>query len=97
MKEYEIWSEGYSATGESSTAHYYGKSFGDSFIEACQNFTYPEDIVREWDGFLIVKKGSKLNLDTNEDGTVRKSRTGNPSIWGCALFDNEKDARKLFG
>lgn len=97
LKEYEIWSEGYAATGERCPAHLYGKSKGKNFIEACQNFTYPKDIVRGFDGLIIVNKGSKLNLDTNADGTLRKSRTGNPSIWACALFDNESDARKSFG
>lgn len=36
------------------------------------------------------------DLDRNKNGSVRL-RKGRPSIWGCALFDNEIDARKFFG
>lgn len=106
LKEFEIWCEGYSATGEHSPAHYYGKSWGKDFDEACINFRYPEDIKREWalpgEDPIIIKKGSDLNLDKNSDGTYRRGSErggygGNYSIWACQLFDNETDARKSFG
>ena len=97
MKEYEIWSEGYAATGERGTAHYYGKAMGETFEEACKNFRYPEDI---WaPSFtpgpnlgrkIVVQKGETLKLD--EGGHYPY-----PSIWACRLFDNEADARKSFG
>lgn len=32
MKEYEIWSEGYEATGEHGGAHFHGKSFGEILL-----------------------------------------------------------------
>ena len=38
MKEYEIWSEGYAATGESAPAHLHGKQEAESFFEACLIF-----------------------------------------------------------
>lgn len=38
MKQFEIWSEGYSATGGSSGPIYFGKSHGQTFREACDNF-----------------------------------------------------------
>jgi hypothetical protein len=34
MKEYEIWSEGFAATGESSDATFEGKEWGNTFEEA---------------------------------------------------------------
>lgn len=35
MKEYEIWIEGFNATGESATAKKLGEFEGESFIDAC--------------------------------------------------------------
>jgi len=96
MKEFEIWSEGYAATGERSGAHYYGKSTGNDFIEALENFRYPEDIIQEWTKEVIVKKGSPLGLDRNADGSLRLFG-GKPASWACRYFDNEADARKSFG
>lgn len=102
MKEYEIWSEGYRATGESGDATFHGKSFGNTFDEAVENFTYPEDKVREYDGFVYIHKGDKLGADryTREcfmSDEAYINRRSNWKIWGCALFDNEADARKSFG
>jgi len=37
---YEIWSEGYSATGDSSSAIHHGQAEGASFQEACENFAW---------------------------------------------------------
>lgn len=35
MKEYEVWSEGYMATGEHGKAHLYGKVKAINFHTAC--------------------------------------------------------------
>lgn len=53
MKEFEIWSEGYAATGESNGAYFHGKAAGETFEEACKNFRYPD--------------GRPLSLDKNRD------------------------------
>lgn len=37
-KEFEIWSEGYNATGESGGPSFIGKSWGVSFSDACDNY-----------------------------------------------------------
>lgn len=37
-KEYEIWIEGYSVTGNSSEASFIGKSTGKTFEDACKNY-----------------------------------------------------------
>lgn len=111
MKEFEIWSEGYMATGEHSTAYFHGKSKGETFDDACVNFKQENDIIGEWDGKVIVKKGQSLKLDINSDGTYRRgsyrgdkidgkykeNQIGNYCLWACQLFDNEEDARKSFG
>ncbi len=111
MKEYEIWIEGYAATGEHSTASLIGRASGETFDEACINFRQPDDIIRAFDKEIIVKKGAPLELDKNQDGSLRRgsyrgylepgvdrmTRQGNYSIWACQLFDNEADARVSFG
>lgn len=110
MKEWEIWIEGYSATGEHSPASFIGKALGETFDEACENFTYPEDLIREWDGLVMKHKGDKLNLDKDKDGLRRGSfrgklpagldrinAKGNYSIWACQLFPTELEARASFG
>lgn len=71
MKEYEIWCEGYRATGEEGTAYLIGTAFGNTFNEACENFTYPEDL-KDWEGKIYKLKGSPLNLDKNSDGTYTR-------------------------
>lgn len=41
--KYQIWSEGYAATGEYSNAQYHGTSEGDTFKEAVDN------LLKTWD------------------------------------------------
>lgn len=96
MKNFQIWIEGYAATGEHSTASYVGESEGETFLDACINFRYPEDIIREWDGAVLIKKGSPLSMDKNSEGELRL-HNGNPCSWACTYYDNEFDARKNFG
>jgi len=54
MKEYEIWSEGYQATGDSSGACFHGKVLATSFKEACikhfgiNNIYFDEDRLSFW-------------------------------------------------
>ena len=38
IKQYQIWTEGYAATGESSGAIYHGLSKGETFKQAVENF-----------------------------------------------------------
>ena len=38
IKQYQIWTEGYAATGESSGAIYHGLSKGKTFKQAVENF-----------------------------------------------------------
>lgn len=111
MKEFEIWTEGYSATGEYAPARLIGKSMGNTFDEACINFRFESDLISEWDNKVLIGKGTPLKLDENSDGTYRRgdyrsdklegkekeNKIGNYSIWYCQLFDNEIDARKSLG
>lgn len=38
VRTFQIWSEGFRATGESAGAHYHGSSIGKDFKEACDRF-----------------------------------------------------------
>lgn len=98
MKEFEIWMEGYAATGESSGAQLIGKAMGNTFIEACENFRYPLDRLGFDEQHISEMAGKPLGMDRNADGTLRMSADGkHPMCWACLLFDNEADARKSFG
>ncbi len=50
MNNYQIWAEGYAATGEHGLATFVGISEGDSFEEACNNFAEEnEDWAKDYD------------------------------------------------
>ena len=79
--EYEVWIEGFAATGQSQKAFQLNlthdtstKWKGNSFREACINAMTS----LEWD------MAHYYNYENN-------------SYWACRFFDNEKDARKSFG
>lgn len=78
MKEFEIWIEGYAATGEYSPASYIGNAMGETFDEACENFEYPEDLKNPCytgqsnSAEYFYRRGDKLNLDTSPDGNYRR-------------------------
>lgn len=88
MKEWEIWSEGYRATGEHGTATYEGKWEGETFDDAVGKYVYIKDL-----GHLY--ESGKRFLPRNEDGIMKEVAVHR--IWGCRLFDNEADARASFG
>ena len=102
IKLYEVWTEGYAATGEWSgaTCHtvigtdYMRGNMGKpcktkarSFIEACE-LTLGKSLDRESDGSLSLSKQYILT----QDGLIRV-----PKAWACRCFDNEQRARKSFG
>jgi len=98
MKEFEIWSEGYVpliAKDQAVKAKLIGKATGETFIEACENFRYPEDALNKWDQ-VVSFKGQSLPLHRNQDQTL-KLIDGQPVAFMCRLFDNEADARRSCG
>lgn len=76
-KSFDIWVEGYSATGQSSGATLMGTVTAVSFDEAVK---------------AHVAKLNKSSADY-----YRRSDDGKWTMWGCRLFDNERDARKSYG
>lgn len=83
MKEYEIWSEGYRASGDSGTAHLHAKIYASSFEDAILKHAIQNEAFYKYLS-LGSNKNSKL------DGTYY-------TYWGCRIFDNESEARKSFG
>jgi hypothetical protein len=70
---FEIWAEGYRASGDSAPAHLVGTSYGKSFKEAVERYA-DSDI------------SFRMNYDPDK-----------MTHWGCNLFDNETDAKKVYG
>ena len=61
IKTYQIYEEGYRATGESAGAHYVGEAEGKSFIDACKNF---------------IKKNNKGKINIDSHGNEYASDWG---------------------
>lgn len=83
MKKYDIWIEGFLASGmEGEPEHarlLVSGAEGEDFADA----------VRRWYG---------KDPEGNEERYGALSiRNGVPSLWGCRLYDNESDARRSFG
>lgn len=90
LKEYEIWMEGYAATGERSGAHLVGKAFARNFAQAC-------DIVMCKNHLEWIKT---VNDPTNKEYNPPRTWDYDPnrlSVWGCGLYWSEKLASKSFG
>jgi hypothetical protein len=88
LKEYDIWMEGYAATGESSKASYLGKSKGRNFQDACMRYALKSELEHR-------QKMDNENqyFDTGRwDYDPRRN-----SIWACRLYETEDEARESFG
>ena len=87
MKKFEIWTEGFAATGQSQGASKIGEGLGDNFDEAVEDYMSKNP-----------EHGIKVNgRDRYVSEEAYKNRRSNWNIWACSLFDNEADARKSFG
>ena len=79
--------EGFSATGQSSGATLVGTMDGESFEHAVLRYQKRTPST----GIELYTRDNFIN----EDAWMKKRSKF--KIWGCALFDNEADARKAFG
>lgn len=90
LKEYEVWMEGFAATGESSGASLQGKAMARNFGQACH-------IVMCTTQLKYIEKQN----DPNNKDYVNASRWDyNPnefSYWGCGLYWSEALAKRTFG
>lgn len=87
MKKFEIWAEGYAATGEHQVASKIGEGFGETFDDAVRDYMSKNPNHG-------IKENTMNRYVSNES---YQSRRSNWHIWACELFDNETDARKAFG
>ena len=87
VREFEIWTEGYAATGERGTAKMIGKGVGTTFDEAVKDYMNKNPT----HGIKENVRGGYISEE------YYQKRRSNWNIWACNLFDNESDARKSFG
>lgn len=95
LKEWEVWSEGYVATGESGPAMLHGKFKARTFREACDIcfFTsYLEELKKQ---HIEEPEFAPTRAPWSIDQLSYDRR--NLTLWACRLFDNERDARKSYG
>lgn len=86
--KWDIWSEGYNATGQSSKAICIATDIeAKSFDEAVLKYRRenPEVGIQANTRKSYIDEEAYLNRDSNWN------------IWNCNLYDNEVDARKSFG
>lgn len=87
MKEFEIWMEGYRASGESGGAQLVGKGIGETFDDAVMDYMSKH----QKHGIEKETPNGYMSLEHYNN------RRSNWNIWACKLFDNENDARKSYG
>jgi len=86
LKEYEIWMEGYSITGQSEEAKMLGKVKARSFAQACHILMCKDHL--DW--------MEKINQPTFKEFANPNRWDYDPSrltYWGCGLYWSEKLAR----
>lgn len=90
--KFDVWSEGYAATGEHGTAmcHRLGVEAGN-FQDACdQVFRQSNPLVRDASEGQPTWARQPASFDSNYD----RDRL---TYWGCLLFPDENEARKSYG
>lgn len=88
--KFDIWIEGYCATGESGTAQLMASNVeGETFTDAVMNWynSNPEEIEKAWG---CLDKRRIYNEDDMSEETYL-------SFWGCRVFPTEAEARESFG
>ncbi len=89
MKEFEVWSEGYRATGEGAEASLLGTYTAETFDDAVAAYLSDHPQQRQYYG------NKQRYAERSADGIMQVVTWH--TIWACRLFDNEADARKSFG
>lgn len=91
LKEYEVWMEGYVATGEHGKAQLIGKITARNFAQACH--------------MLMAKAYLDTAIQVNAPDFKKKLEypgrwdysPSDLSLWGSRLYWNEELARKTYG
>lgn len=90
LKEYEVWMEGFAATGESGGAQLMGKAFARNFAQACH-------IVMS---SSLLKWVQEVNAPSYKQYEPAGRWDYNPdrlSYWSCKLYWSQELASKTFG
>lgn len=90
LKEYEVWSSGYMATGERATASLVGKTLARNFAQAC-------DIVMCKQHLAWIEKVNKPDYKEYNPPSKWSYDPHKLTDWACGLYWNEHLARKSFG
>jgi hypothetical protein len=70
VRHYEIWSEGFAATGERGTAMLHGTEEGDSFQDACDKLAKRDsEFAKDYDSKTLAYWGCRL---FNNEAAARK-------------------------
>lgn len=96
LKEYDIWAEGFVITGQTSQAFKLTEKDGFNRPVLAESFN---DAVRKFrkenpTSSVYIREYNPENFTSRK---AYENRRSNWAYWGCALFDNEADARKSFG
>lgn len=90
LKEYEVWMEGYSATGESAGASLVGKVKARNFAQACHILMCKQHL--EW-----MEKENQPNYKEYSTPGRWDYDPSRLTYWGRRLYWSEELAKKSFG
>lgn len=91
-KMYQVWTQGYRATGEHGTATYHGECYAENFVEACKRILGHDKSFEVREPIEVTSESARLGMarmGINQETVC--------FLWVCRCFDNEADARKSFG
>lgn len=89
MKQWEIWMEGYRATGEDVKATLCGVFTGETFDDAVEEFLNRSPQLRS------LHETKERYLPRAYNGIMQKVKAH--QIWMCGLYDNKVDAQNANG
>lgn len=90
LMEYEVWMEGYAATGESAGASLVGMVKARNFAQACHILVCKQHL--EW-----IEKENNPNNKGYCDAGRWDYNPNRLTYWGCKLFWSRELAMKSFG
>lgn len=90
LKEYEVWCEGYAATGERGSAYLVGKCFARNFAQACDIVMCKSHL--KWIDEVNNPLYKEYNPPQKWDYDPKRL-----TYWGCRLFWSKELAMKSFG
>jgi len=90
LKEYEVWSEGFSITGQEGNALLLGKAFARNFQQAC-------DIVMCKSHLQFIEEVNKPDCTEYCPPRTWDYNPRQLTDWVCALYWSKELAEKTFG